>query len=89
MPIFKVALHRPVRKNRHGMPDPNPFVASLPAAGRKSNWIVREWTFEARDEAEVKKLLSEAYGSGIEGVRGFTLRSIEPVTAINPEGQPK
>lgn len=86
--MFKVELHRPVRKNYHGMPEPNPFLATLPAPGRKSNWIVRQWTFEAKDEAEVKKLLGEAYGAGIEGVRGFSLRSIERVTD-NPEASPK
>jgi hypothetical protein len=88
MPTFKVALHRPVRKSYNGMPEPNPFLAALPAPGRKSNWIVREWTFEARDEAEVKKLLAEAYGAGIEGVRGFSLRSIERVTANDGEAKP-
>lgn len=81
MPMFKVELHRPARKSYNGMPEPNPFLASLPAPGRKSNWIVRAWTFEAKDEAEVKKLLGEAYGAGIEGVRGFSLRSIEIVTS--------
>lgn len=77
MPQFKVTLHRPMRKNYHGMPEPNPFLASLPAPGRKSTWILREWTFEAKDEAEVRRLLGEAYGTGIENVREFSLRSIE------------
>jgi hypothetical protein len=80
MPLFKVELHRPMRKNYHGMPEPNPFLAKLPEPGRKSNWIVRSWTFEAKDETEVKKLLDEAYGADIDGVRGFSLRSIEKVT---------
>lgn len=79
MPMFKVALHRPIRKSRNGMPEPNPFLAALPAPGRKSNWIVREWTFEAKDEAEVRQLLGEAYGAGVENVRDFSLRSIERV----------
>lgn len=88
MPMFKVELHRPMRKNYHGMPEPNPFLASLPAPGRKSNWIVRSWTFEAKDEAEVKKLLYQAYGSGIENVDGFTLRSIERLTVPETGTEP-
>lgn len=76
MPQFKVTLQRRVREN-YNKPEPNPFLASLPAPGRTHPVLLREWTFEARDEREVKKLLGEAYADGIANVQGFTLRSIE------------
>jgi hypothetical protein len=77
MPQFKVTLHRRVRENYSGLPEPNPFLASIPAPGRTHQMILREWTFEAKNETEVRKLLNNAYGAGIPNVQGFSLRSIE------------
>lgn len=78
MPRFKVALHRRIRENYSG-PDPNPFLAPLPAPGRTHAMSVREWEFEARDEAEARRLLKEAQDAGVSNVRGYSLRSIEQI----------
>lgn len=76
MPRFKVALHRRIRDNYHS-PEPNPFLAPLPAPGRTHSMSVREWELDARDEAEVRRLLKEAQDTGVANVRGYSLRSIE------------
>lgn len=77
MAKFKVALHRRIRDNYSSMPEPNPFLAPIPAPGGTHRMLVREWEFEARDEDEVRRLLKEAQDSGIGNVQGFSLRSIE------------
>jgi len=74
---FRVSLHRRMREDYSGMPEPNPFLRGMPGDGARVNMAVRMWEFEASDEAEVRKLLQEAYDTDIPGVRGFTLRSIE------------
>jgi hypothetical protein len=76
MAMFKVALHRRLRDNYHGH-EPNPFLAPLPPPGKTHSMSVREWTFEAEDEAEVRRLLQEARDKGIPGIQGYSLRSIE------------
>lgn len=78
MPLYKVALHRPIRRH-YDRPDPNPFLAPMPAPGVTHSMMVREWTFEATDADQVRKLLEEAYAMGVPGVSGFKLRSIEEV----------
>lgn len=88
MPTFKVTLSRRMTPNRHGMPAPNPFLASLPRPGAGATHVIREWVFDAEDETEVKQLLREATKAGIENVRGFTLQSIERVTANDGEVKP-
>lgn len=72
MPMFRVSLHRRILGPNHR--GRNPFLAQLPADGVTVKMSVRSWTFEAKDEAEVKRLLQEAYTAHI---AGYTLRSIE------------
>jgi hypothetical protein len=76
MPRFRVELHRRIRDNYHS-PEPNPFLAPIPAPGRTNSMSVRSWEFEAKDEDEVRKLLQEAHDKGIANVQGYSLRSIE------------
>lgn len=75
MARFRVALHRRLRDG-YG-PEPNPFLAPLPAPGKTATMSVREWEFEAKDEAEVRRLLDEARERDVAAVRGYSLRSIE------------
>lgn len=77
MPMFKVALHRRLRDSYDTMPEPNPFLGGLPPDGKTVQMHVREWEFEARDEAEVRRLLQEAYDADVPGVRGYSLRQIK------------
>lgn len=79
MPTFRVILSRRITPSRYGMPEPNPFLASLPAPGKGATHVLREWVFEAKDEAEIKKLLDEARAAGIANVQGFSLQSIERI----------
>lgn len=78
MPRFKVALHRRVRDG-YGGHEPNPFLAPLPPPGKTHTMAIREWEFEAKDEAEVRRLLQEARDKGVPGVQGYSLRSIEQI----------
>jgi hypothetical protein len=64
------------------MPDPNPFLAPMPEPGKTVQMSVREWEFEAKDEAEVRRLLREA--ENFPTVRGYTLRSIEQLPDPTP-----
>lgn len=84
MPMFKVALHRKTRDGYNGH-EPNPFLAPMPSDSKTSRMLVREWEFEAKDEREVLRLLEEAQASGVAGVQGFRLRSIERVPESEPE----
>jgi hypothetical protein len=45
--------------------------------GRRTQMFVRERTFEAKDEAKVRRWLKETQDAGVVQVQGFTLRSIE------------
>jgi hypothetical protein len=80
MPRFKVALHRRIRENYHS-PEPNPFLAPIPAPGVVHSMSIREWEFDAKDEDEVRRLLEEAREQGVANVAGYHLRSIERVCA--------
>lgn len=76
MPLFRVELDRVDRLA--GERDHNPFLRdiwSLPPVHK----TVRSWEFEAKNEAEVRKLLKEAYEQNLPNVRGFNLRSITRV----------
>jgi hypothetical protein len=77
MPRFKVSLHRRIRDNYSGMPEPNPFLAPIPAPGITHPMSVREWEVEAKDEAEVRRLLKRAREMLIPSVHDYSLRSIE------------
>lgn len=76
MPRFTVTLQRRLRDNCN-RPAPNPFLAPLPHPDKKCTMSIRTWNFEAKDEAECRRLLDEAYAAGIPGVQGYTLRSID------------
>lgn len=76
---FKVCLHRRISDSYKSMPDPNPFLAPIGADGKTVSMSVREWEFDAEDEADVRRLLDEAYDAQVPGVIGYTLRSIERV----------
>lgn len=76
MPRFTVTLQRRLRDN-YNRPEPNPFLAPLPHPDKKCEMSIRTWSFEAKDEAECRRLLDEAYAAGIPGVQGYTLRSID------------
>lgn len=88
MAKFRVELHRRMRDDYSGMPDPNPFLRAMPSDGANVNMAVRSWEFEASDEAEVRRLLREAYAADVPGVQGFTLRSIERIPGSRSERQP-
>lgn len=83
MPMFRVELDR--RLFRPGEHNRNPFYASIPAPGKTIEMSVRSWDFEAKDEAEVRKLLTDAQEQGIGNVRGYRLRSI---TLLHPSAGP-
>lgn len=78
MPLYKVSLHRRMREH-YDRPDGNPFLRPLPEPGVKHSMMVREWTFEARDAEQVRRLLDDARAMGVPAVFGFELRSIEEV----------
>lgn len=78
MAKFRVELHR--RIHRPGERAVNPFLAPMPAPGQRSMMNVRSWEFEAKDEAEVRRLLEIAYERKYANVVGYTLRSIERLT---------
>lgn len=86
MPLFKVELHRRMRDSYGSMPEPNPFLGGLPPDGKTVQMLVREWIFEAQDEAEVRRLLQEAYDTDVPNVRGFSLRQI--TRTADPTGAP-
>lgn len=77
MTKFRVSLHRrifgPNERPR------NPFYAGIPRDGVTHEMSVRTWTFEARNEQHVRKLLDEAREAGHANVVGYTLRGIERV----------
>lgn len=79
MPRFKVSLHRRIRRYATG-PEPNPFLAPIPAPGKTHSMLVREWEFDASDDDEVRRLLQEARDAGFGNVIGFSLRSIERIS---------
>ena len=78
MALFRVELHR--RAFRPGERHINPFLAAMPGADERVDMLVRQWEFEAENEAEVRRLLHEAYDSDLPGVRGYALRSIEQLS---------
>lgn len=83
MPLFRVELDRVI--HTPGERDHNPFLRdiwNLPPVHR----TVRSWEFEAKDEAEVRKLLKEAIAQNLPNVRGFNLRCITEIKAKNEEG---
>lgn len=79
VPKFRVELQR---RNRSYDPNPyrNPFLMNINHLPR-INVTVREWEFEAADEAHVLRLFNEAVEQGLENVRGFEVRSITPVSS--------
>jgi hypothetical protein len=72
VPKFKVEIERIVES---GLP-PNPFRALTIDLSRTSRSLVRSWEFEAKDEAEVRRLFKEAQEQKLPNVVGFRLRSI-------------
>jgi len=49
--------------------------------GRTASVPTRTWSFEARDEDEVRRLLDEARGQGLPYVQGYVLASIEQLVS--------
>lgn len=86
MARFKVAIHRRIRDN-YNAPEPNPFLAPIPAPGLTHSMSVREWEFEAADEDEVRRLFKEAQESGVGNVQGYSLRSIERLSPTVSESR--
>lgn len=79
MATFKVTLER--RIHRAGESE-NPFTPVHISPGSKSDFNLRSWEFEAKDEAEVRAYLDDAYKQRIPAVMGYNLRSIERVDAV-------
>jgi hypothetical protein len=75
VPKFRVELERPAPREFFR----NPFRAPMPSVGATIPMRVRSWEFEAKDEAEVRRLLQEAQDQDIDNVRGFRLRSITQI----------
>lgn len=78
MPMFRVTLDR-VAANQD-LPR-NPFfcrIEHMPPVRR----LCRTWEFEAKDEADVRRLLDEARAAGVDNVRGFSLRQIARVGGL-------
>ena len=73
MPKFKVELERPAPSEGQTR---NPFVGGICGNITMS---IRSWEFEAKDEAEVRRLLDEAIAQNIPNVRGYRLRSIQEI----------
>jgi hypothetical protein len=63
MPTFRVTLIR--QRNK------------LHRDGRTATVPTRAWTFDARDEGEVRRLLAEAREQGLPYVQGYVLAGIE------------
>lgn len=76
MPIFKVTLERRIAKRDEPT---NPFTPIHISMNARSEYSLRSWEFEAKDEREARKLLDEAYEQKIPNVMGYRLRSIERV----------
>lgn len=76
MAKFKVTIERVVESGLKGRNPFHPIHVSIDATSRVA---CRVWEFEAKDEAEVRKLFKEAQDQNLPNVRGFTLRSIERV----------
>lgn len=84
MPMFRVELHRP--SVRYGERDPNPFLRDIWNIPPRPV-TVRSWEIEAKDEAEVRAYLDEAYKQKLPNVQGFTLRLIERIEpTVSMEG---
>lgn len=81
MPIFKVRVQKCLGVNSQRYPFFNPFLVrdvfaeNLP----KVRYNVREWEFEAANEAEVRSLFEEAKRLGVNNVAGYELCLIEEV----------
>lgn len=75
MPKFRVSIQRVVKS---GLP-PNPFVPIQISMSARSRSLVRVWEFDAKDEAEVRRLFKEAQDQDAPYVRGFTMRSVEQI----------
>jgi hypothetical protein len=73
VPKFRVELKEDHAIGRHGEPR-NPFAFRDPFATARRRY--RVWEFEAKDEAEVRRLYNEAKAADHENVRGFDLHSI-------------
>jgi len=82
--IFRVQLEK--RIHPYTELPVNPFLKPLDLNTRIS-MSIREWDIEAKNETEVRKFLKEAYDKGFANVRGYRLRSIEPLTP-SAEGEP-
>ena len=74
MNIFKVTATKLDVPN-----DFNPFKIKLSESKHKYPLIVKTWEFEAKSEAECRRLFEEAKDSGVTEVIGFKLDSVEKV----------
>jgi hypothetical protein len=79
VPKFRVTLRDPRPMCSPGERPINPFlirdIFSMPRTTHRS----RVWEVDAKDEADVRRLLDEARAAGIEQVRGFELWEIEAI----------
>lgn len=74
MAKFKVQLQRTVDGIR------NPFRCLHIGRHEAVRVNVREWEFEAKDEAHVRKFYNEAVAQDLDNVRGYHIRSIEKIS---------
>lgn len=90
MAKFRVELQRCVRS---GLGERNPFHVQLSniSLDTKSTYSVRMWEFEAKNEAEVRRLYEEAVEQNLPNVRGYTIRSIQRVeeATVDRKAEPK
>jgi hypothetical protein len=83
VPKFRVELKEDHAIGRHGQPR-NPFAFRDPFAAARRRY--RVWEFEAKDEADVRRLYNEAKAANVENVRGFDLHSITQLDASPDSG---
>ncbi len=65
-------------------PPRNPFVAG--SILRREETLVREWEMDCESEDEVRQFFRDAKEQDLPNVRGFQLRSIEPIRNQTTEG---
>lgn len=70
---FRVEIERVVKSDLGR----NPFHPIHISMNMTSQSRVRVWEFEAKDEADARRLFKEAQDMDLPNVRGFTLRSVK------------